>query len=101
MNIKQTLKVGYPYNLEYHSRFNVQTLIIDNLSSSGYLYVPSAKRYVMPGQISAIVNIPSSVDIEVLWQFPPNHSGQITDGDIMTVVLNSEWLSPANGLPEL
>lgn len=100
-NIRRTLPFLYPDSLNYESDFAVQTLIIDNYSSSGYLYVPSAKRYVMPGQLSAIVNVPASETIEVVWQNPPNHTGQVTVGDMAIVVLNSDLLSPANGLPNL
>ena len=98
-----------PFNLTYNStpdasnsldasiNWYAQTLVIDNHSATGYLYVPSAGRYVAPLQMGAIVNIPSSQDINVVWQNPPNQGSAPSNGDLASITAYSIILHPANG----
>lgn len=84
-----TLKLPSPMSapdaLEYEGQWVAKCLVIDNYSATGWLFVPSARRYIPPNTFGRIVSVPSSLNVHVVWQAPANIDTSPTDGDQATV----------------
>lgn len=95
--LRQAFAMVAPANLSTELPWFAQSLVITNNSQTGYLYEPTSKTFVPPGENMQAIPISSSQDISVLWQQPANVTGGPSNGDTATVTAYNVSLSPSSG----
>ena len=94
--VKEVLTMASPDTIVTELPWLAQSLMVDNYSATGYLYIRACKRYVPPGAIGEILHIPASREVNVVWQNPPNVGAVPTAGDLATITAFAD-LVPLSG----
>lgn len=95
--LKQFFTMQAPNALTNELPWLAQSVMVDNYSATGYIYVRACKRYVPPGKVGIILHIPASRELNIEWQNPPNVGAAPTANDLAVITAFADLIPFSGG----